>query len=225
MKYTDKVMIPKEDHPDGHFFGLIIGRGSKTFKMLEKEKLNLINEAEKIVTNTIIFTIFSGPDHLTIDCKFRKKRNNTHIELNPDGSLTINGNRQKQQKLYCQNFYFYIFWYQSLINELMDDQRNLMTGYKTTGPTLAIIDETSSSITDSNTTITTLRIKSFNQYEQELCGIFKYVRQVELYDQRPFQHEFFLRIAKLFPLMEELIMHNEQRQINKQFRKSRLTNH
>ncbi|CAF4368592.1 unnamed protein product, partial [Rotaria sordida] len=50
------------------------------------------------------------------------------------------------------------------------DQRNLMTGYKTTGPTLAIIDETSSSITDSNTTITTLRIKSFNQYEQELCN-------------------------------------------------------
>ncbi|CAF0944820.1 unnamed protein product [Rotaria sordida] len=197
MKYTDKVMIPKEDHPDGHFFGLIIGRGGKTFKMLEKEKLNLINEAEKIVTNTIIFTIFSGPDHLTIDCKFRKKRNNAHIELNPDGSLTINGNRQKQQKLYCQ--------YQSLINELMDDQRNLMTEYKTTGPTLAITDETSSSITDS--------------------GIFKYVRQVELYDQRPFQHEFFLRIAKLFPLMEELIMHNEQRQINKQFRKSRLTNH
>ncbi|CAF1204187.1 unnamed protein product [Rotaria sordida] len=121
-------------------------------------KLNLINEAEKIVTNTIICTIFSGPDHLTIDSKFGKKQNSTHTELNPDGPLTINGNRQKQQKLYCQ--------YQSLINELMDDQRNLMTGYKTTGPTLAITDETSSSITDSNTTITTVDIKSFNQYEQ-----------------------------------------------------------
>ncbi|CAF3694869.1 unnamed protein product [Rotaria sordida] len=329
MKYTDKVMIPKEDHPDGHFFGLIIGRGGKTFKMLEKEKLNLINEAEKIVTNTIIFTIFSGPDHLTIDCKFRKKRNNAHIELNPDGSLTINGNRQKQQKLYCQ--------YQSLINELMDDQRNLMTEYKTTGPTLAITDETSSSITDSVNkrlnkivhdsiftndfslfmstsdglvyslsylilyrfyshilpsidrkiqwvhleskklpsfksfwlhceTITFVydelvlpllyrinfndkqiiywtdyfpkvkkgycqiysypyQLKYYNNINNFQGGIFKYVRQVELYDQRPFQHEFFFRIAKLFPLMEELIMHNEQRQINKQFRKSRLTNH
>ncbi|CAF4179526.1 unnamed protein product, partial [Rotaria sp. Silwood2] len=56
-------------------------------------------------------------------------------------------------------------------------------------------------------------------------GIFKYVRQVELYDERPFQHEFFLRIAESFPLMKELTIHNEQRQINKQFRKSRLTNH
>ncbi|CAF1400661.1 unnamed protein product [Rotaria sordida] len=27
-------------------------------------------------------------------------------------------------------------------------------------------------------------------------GIFKYVGQVELYDQRPFQHQFFLRIQK-----------------------------
>ncbi|CAF2819114.1 unnamed protein product [Rotaria sp. Silwood2] len=115
MKYTDKVMISKEDHSDVNFFGLIIGGRGNTFKMLEKEKLNLINEAEKIVTNTIICTIFSGPDHLTIDCKFRKKRNSTHTELNPDGSLTINGNRQKQQKLYCE--------YQSLMNELMDNKK------------------------------------------------------------------------------------------------------
>ncbi|CAF3301403.1 unnamed protein product [Rotaria sp. Silwood2] len=129
-------------------------------------KLNLINEAEKIVTNTIICTICSGADHLTIDCKFRKKPNSTHTELNPDGPLAINGNRQKQQKLDCE--------YQSLMNELMrktntntntlslDDQRNLMTGSKTTGPTLAITDEASSSITDSNRTITTVGIIPFN---------------------------------------------------------------
>ncbi|CAF4086705.1 unnamed protein product, partial [Rotaria sordida] len=165
--------------------------------------------------------------------------------------------------------------YQSLINELMDDQRNLMTGYKTTGPTLAITDETSSSITDSNTTITTVDIKSFNQYEhfyneinlpsnediqktfkdfkdkqiiywsdyfpkekKGYCriysypytlkyydditnhfpgGVFKYVRKVSLFDERPFQHEFFLRIEKSFPLMEELTVCNEKRQINKEF--------
>ncbi|CAF3873266.1 unnamed protein product [Rotaria sp. Silwood2] len=88
---------------------------TKTTSNKRKTKLNLINEAEKIVTNTIICTIFSGPDHLTIDCKFRKKRNSTHTELNPDGSLTINGNRQKQQKLYCE--------YQSLMNELMDNKK------------------------------------------------------------------------------------------------------
>ncbi|CAF4471097.1 unnamed protein product, partial [Rotaria sp. Silwood2] len=44
-------------------------------------------------------------------------------------------------------------------------------------------------------------------------GIFKYVRQVSLYDERPFEHEFFLRIAELFPFMEELTIHNAQRQI------------
>ncbi|CAF4196107.1 unnamed protein product [Rotaria sp. Silwood2] len=55
-------------------------------------------------------------------------------------------------------------------------------------------------------------------------GIFKYVRQVSLYDERPFEHEFFLRIAELFPFMEELTIHNEQRQINKQFRKSKNEN-
>ncbi|CAF1534673.1 unnamed protein product, partial [Rotaria sordida] len=35
-------------------------------------------------------------------------------------------------------------------------------------------------------------------------GVFKYVRKVSLFDERPFQHEFFLRIEKSFPLMEEL---------------------
>ncbi|CAF1204222.1 unnamed protein product [Rotaria sordida] len=51
-------------------------------------------------------------------------------------------------------------------------------------------------------------------------GVFKYVRKVSLFDERPFQHEFFLRIEKSFPLMEELTVCNEKRQINKEFRKS-----
>ena len=51
-------------------------------------------------------------------------------------------------------------------------------------------------------------------------GIFQCVRKVSLFDERPFEHEFFLRIQKSFPLMEELIVVNEQRQINKQFRKA-----
>ncbi|CAF0968699.1 unnamed protein product [Rotaria sordida] len=48
-------------------------------------------------------------------------------------------------------------------------------------------------------------------------GVFKYVRKVSLFDERPFQHEFFLRIEKSFPLMEELTVCNEKRQINKEF--------
>ncbi|CAF3933109.1 unnamed protein product [Rotaria sp. Silwood1] len=52
-------------------------------------------------------------------------------------------------------------------------------------------------------------------------GVFKYVRKVSLFDERPFEHEFFLRIAQSFPFMEELTVRNEKRQINKQFRNSK----
>ncbi|CAF2544542.1 unnamed protein product [Rotaria sp. Silwood2] len=52
-------------------------------------------------------------------------------------------------------------------------------------------------------------------------GILIYVRKVSLFDERPFEHEFFLRIQKSFPFMEELTVRNEKRQINKQFRKSK----
>ncbi|CAF1990501.1 unnamed protein product [Rotaria magnacalcarata] len=55
-------------------------------------------------------------------------------------------------------------------------------------------------------------------------GIFKYVRKVSLFDEHPFEHEFFLRIAQSFPLMEKLSVRNEQRQINKQFRQSKNEN-
>jgi len=55
-------------------------------------------------------------------------------------------------------------------------------------------------------------------------GIFKYVRRVSLYDERPFEHQFFLRIQNSFPFMEELTVHNHKRQINKQFRKSMTEN-
>ncbi|CAF4443099.1 unnamed protein product, partial [Rotaria sp. Silwood2] len=51
-------------------------------------------------------------------------------------------------------------------------------------------------------------------------GIFQCVRKVSLFDERPFEHEFFLQIQKSFPLMEQLFVVNQQRQINKQFRKA-----
>ncbi len=33
-------------------------------------------------------------------------------------------------------------------------------------------------------------------------GLFKYVRKISLSDERPFEHEFFLRISQSFPLLE-----------------------
>jgi hypothetical protein len=55
-------------------------------------------------------------------------------------------------------------------------------------------------------------------------GIFKYVREVSLFDERPFEHEFFLRTAQSFPLMENLSVVNNKRQIDKRFRKSKNEN-
>ena len=62
-----------------------------------------MNEAEKIVTNTIICTICGGAGHVPSDCKFRRNADGTYAELNPDGSLMVNGtNRVEQQKLDCE---------------------------------------------------------------------------------------------------------------------------
>ncbi|CAF3172235.1 unnamed protein product [Rotaria sp. Silwood2] len=46
-------------------------------------------------------------------------------------------------------------------------------------------------------------------------GIFEHVREISLFDERPFEHEFFLRIAKSFPLIETLSINNKQPQKNK----------
>ena len=51
-------------------------------------------------------------------------------------------------------------------------------------------------------------------------GLFKYVHTVSLYDEYPFEREFFLQIAQSFPLMEELTVMNAKPQKNKLYRKS-----
>ena len=51
-------------------------------------------------------------------------------------------------------------------------------------------------------------------------GLFKCVDKILLFDERPFEHEFFLQIAQSFPLMEDLTISNQKRQINNQFKKS-----
>jgi hypothetical protein len=49
-------------------------------------------------------------------------------------------------------------------------------------------------------------------------GIFNCVREVSLFDERPFEHEFFLQIAQSFPLLKQLSLTNWKPQNNKQFR-------
>jgi hypothetical protein len=55
-------------------------------------------------------------------------------------------------------------------------------------------------------------------------GIFESVRQISLFDERPFEHDFFFRIAQSFPFLENLTLINRKRQNNKQFRKSKHQN-
>ncbi|CAF3969789.1 unnamed protein product, partial [Rotaria sp. Silwood1] len=51
-------------------------------------------------------------------------------------------------------------------------------------------------------------------------GLFKNVHTVSLFDERPFEYEFFLQIAQSFPFMKELTVTNEKPQKNKLYRKS-----
>ncbi|CAF4560843.1 unnamed protein product [Rotaria sp. Silwood2] len=46
-------------------------------------------------------------------------------------------------------------------------------------------------------------------------GLFKCVSKISLYDERPFQHEFFLRIAQSFPFVKKLSLENLKPQNNK----------
>jgi hypothetical protein len=48
-------------------------------------------------------------------------------------------------------------------------------------------------------------------------GTFRYVIEVSLYDERPFSHEFFIRIAQSFPLLEELTVVNRKPQIDERY--------
>ncbi|CAF4492051.1 unnamed protein product [Rotaria sp. Silwood2] len=51
-------------------------------------------------------------------------------------------------------------------------------------------------------------------------GLFTCVREISLYDERPFEHEFFLRIAESFPILKIFDLKNSKPQNNKLYRES-----
>jgi hypothetical protein len=51
-------------------------------------------------------------------------------------------------------------------------------------------------------------------------GLFKYVQEVSLFDEHPFEHEFFLRIVQSFPFMKKLSLTNNKPQNDKSSRKN-----
>ncbi|CAF1484567.1 unnamed protein product [Rotaria sordida] len=52
-------------------------------------------------------------------------------------------------------------------------------------------------------------------------GLFKYVREISLYDEYPFEHEFFIRIQQSFPFMKKLSLNNAKPQKNIFFNQSK----
>jgi hypothetical protein len=57
------------------------------------------------------------------------------------------------------------------------------------------------------------QLKHYNEISNNYPdGIFQCVERVSLYDERPFEHEFFLRIEKSFPLMTHLTVVNRKQQ-------------
>ncbi|CAF1348775.1 unnamed protein product [Rotaria sordida] len=55
-------------------------------------------------------------------------------------------------------------------------------------------------------------------------GLFRYVSDVSLFDEYPFEYEFFIQIAQSFPLLKNLTITNQKGQNNKQYRKSNNNN-
>ncbi|CAF4534218.1 unnamed protein product [Rotaria socialis] len=69
------------------------------------------------------------------------------------------------------------------------------------------------------------RLKNYNNITNNFPGgIFESVRRISLFDERPFEHEFFFQIAQSFPFLEKLTLINQKPQNNKQLRKSKNEN-
>ncbi|UJR11014.1 hypothetical protein I4U23_015198 [Adineta vaga] len=66
------------------------------------------------------------------------------------------------------------------------------------------------------------KLKYYNEITNNFTGgLFERVVEVSLVDDHPFEHKFFLQIAQSFPLLRELTVINQERQTDKQFRKSK----
>ncbi|CAF2888098.1 unnamed protein product [Rotaria sp. Silwood2] len=65
-------------------------------------------------------------------------------------------------------------------------------------------------------------MKYYNNISNNFPGeLFKYIYKVSLFDERPFEHEFFLQIAQLFLFMKELTVNNNKPPKNKLYKKSK----
>jgi hypothetical protein len=57
------------------------------------------------------------------------------------------------------------------------------------------------------------RLKEYDNITNHFPGgLFQYVRVISLFDEQPFEHEFFLKIAQSFPLLEKLTLVNQKDQ-------------
>jgi hypothetical protein len=65
-------------------------------------------------------------------------------------------------------------------------------------------------------------LESYNNITNNFPGgLFKCVREISLFDERPFEHEFFIQIAQSFPLMEKFTLTNRKAQQHRKYQKSK----
>lgn len=65
------------------------------------------------------------------------------------------------------------------------------------------------------------RMNSFNRLTNSFPGgSFPFVHKLSIFDEYPFEHEFFIRISQSFPRLQTLIINNESPQNHKQHRSS-----
>ncbi|CAF1563038.1 unnamed protein product, partial [Rotaria sp. Silwood1] len=65
-------------------------------------------------------------------------------------------------------------------------------------------------------------LKEYNMITNNFQGgLFECVREISLFDEQPFEHEFFLLIAQSFLLIKKLTLNNQKPRKNKQYTKSK----
>jgi hypothetical protein len=63
----------------------------------------------------------------------------------------------------------------------------------------------------------------FNVTNNFSGGLFTNVKSITLYDEHPFQHEFFIKISEAFPIVKKLSLSNKIPQTKNYFEESTLT--
>ncbi|CAF1333487.1 unnamed protein product [Rotaria sordida] len=166
--------------------------------------LGLYNMKEKTARRLFTVQSFSQFVYL-IDGRFNQLHTLIVDLINPAGSIEIIKNKTKIPNLKC--FVLSCAWEMTYFDECCLPLLYRMSNLE--------------KLEENQAQCHVYSYPSQIQYYQRITnhfsgGIFKYVRLISLYDEHPFEHEFFLRISQSFPFIEKLSLINNQSQKHKQ---------